>query len=121
MPVGVRPLSVNTFSLSSLQETHRQTNRSGNFVEPVWRLKQKLDTAATRSLPSQVHVHAHKHRGYLSTENILAIFPIARILFLITSLRAAAALAGKKRTVIPVAAVPIKFTVCWVFKRHKTL
>ncbi len=36
---------------------------------------------------------------YLSTENILAIFPMARILFLITSFRAAAALAvgGKKK------------------------
>lgn len=30
---------------------------------------------------------------YLSTENILAILPMARILFLITSFRAAAALA----------------------------
>lgn len=33
---------------------------------------------------------------YLRTENILAIFPIARILFLITSLRAAAALAADR-------------------------
>lgn len=33
---------------------------------------------------------------YLRTENILAIFPIARILFLITSLRCAAALAAKE-------------------------
>lgn len=63
------------------------------------RLKQKLGAAAGHSLPS--HVHAHKRCGYLSTENILAIFPMARILFLITSFRAAAALAEKEQSVIP--------------------
>lgn len=39
----------------------------------------------------------YTHQVYLRTENILAIFPMARILFLITSFRAAAALAGIKK------------------------
>jgi len=55
--------------------------------------------------PSKQHTHTHMwelQSLYLRTENILAIFPIARILFLITSLRAAAALAAEEHTRQPV-------------------
>ena len=101
MPVGVRPLSVNTFSLSSLQEEQRQVGKL------CWTLI-KLNKNTHRETPNTLsayehrlcdHTYIHTHlekKAHLRTENILAIFPIARILFLITSLRAAAAFAAKK-------------------------
>lgn len=70
IPVGVRPFSVNTLSLSSLKEAKATTiSRSG----------------CRGGLPPSVGAETH-----LSTENTRAIFPMARILLRITSLRAEA-------------------------------
>lgn len=76
--------SVYIHNVTHTQYTHMNTQ------------KHLMQFSEFENIHSFLHSHTHKHKVYLRTENILAIFPIARILFLITSLRAAAALAAKK-------------------------
>ena len=87
------------FTLLSAEntDTHRQTGQETSLNPDQTSCSQFDESVYTDTDSLCTHVHTETLlEVYLRTENILAIFPIARILFLITSLRAAAALAEKK-------------------------